>query len=249
MDFRILIVDDERLSRRYLRAMVAEFEPAATILEAESMLSAQKILNSEKVDILILDIMMPGSDGFKLLDGLPQRDFELVFVTAYSQFAIDALRQGAVDYLLKPVRKSDFRQVLQKTVSRRREKLAQAAYVRQLEGKQPDKNRDASAGAGQMETLRILYGTQILTEEGWTAFRSRFEALHPDFLLRLRNTYRELTQAEIRLIVLSKLRLTTREMAGMLGVSPETIRQTRWRLKKKIELPEDQDLDDLISAI
>jgi two-component system LytT family response regulator len=120
MQQNILIVDDEKLNREYIRDLVKEFEPNSFIFEAPSGKAAKSILESEDIDILFTDIKMPDMDGFELINSLEPRDFELVFITAYSEFAIKAINESATAYLLKPVNKFDFKDVLLKTIERRK---------------------------------------------------------------------------------------------------------------------------------
>lgn len=67
---------------------------------------------------------MPGTSGFDLLNMVSARDFEVVFVTAHNHYAIQALREGACDYLLKPVKKADFKETLQRACDRRQKNLS-----------------------------------------------------------------------------------------------------------------------------
>ena len=101
----------------------------------------------------------------------------------------------------------------------------------------------------KISMLDTLQRNTILTEEDWNRFKEIFESVHANFFTNLRERYSALTQAEIRLMALTKLNMSTKEMAGMLGISPETIRQTRWRLRKKIDLPDDVSLEQLIASI
>ncbi len=124
MQLRFLIVDDEQLSRSYISDLVAEFMPGSAIHEAPSARSAIALIQEVKPDILFLDIKMPGTDGFELLGMMQNRDFELVFVTAHSQYAIQAIKEGACDYLTKPIKKTDFRETLKRASERRMKALA-----------------------------------------------------------------------------------------------------------------------------
>lgn len=81
--------------------------------------------------------------------------------------------------------------------------------------------------------LQELLQSTILTEQDWVQFRALFEKVYPDFIGAQKTLYADLTQAELRYLVLEKLQLSTQEMARMLGVSDGTIRQTRFRLRKK----------------
>lgn len=81
--------------------------------------------------------------------------------------------------------------------------------------------------------LQQLFKSTILTELDWQQFRITFEKVHPEFIKDLKDNYPELTQAEIRILVLEKLGMSTQEMANMLGVNRNTINQTKLRLRKK----------------
>lgn len=119
MPYHFLIVDDERLNRSYVRDLISEYLPDAVISEAAAAGPALDLLAAGGIDVLLLDIRMPGMDGFELLKALPDRSFELVFITAYSEHAIAAIREGAADYLLKPIRKTEFRDMLARIAARR----------------------------------------------------------------------------------------------------------------------------------
>jgi len=98
---RIAIVDDSRLARAELREMLKSIESAQLIGEAVDTESARQLIESEKPDLVLLDIHMPGKDGFALLelDHVPA----VIFVTAFDEFALRAFEVNALDYLLKPV--------------------------------------------------------------------------------------------------------------------------------------------------
>jgi DNA-binding CsgD family transcriptional regulator len=89
----------------------------------------------------------------------------------------------------------------------------------------------------------------ILTETHWNEFRHLFEKVHTGFFEKLKIRYSNLTQAEIRLLALLRLNLSKKEMAEMLGVSPETVKKTRQRIHHKIELPENKQLEDIVLTI
>src|SRR5882762_4880747 len=98
---RILIVDDEPLARARLRGMLEGLDGTALAGEAGSAEEARQALESAPVDVLLLDIQLPGVDGFELLRSLERRP-AVVFVTAFDQYAVRAFEENAVDYLLKP---------------------------------------------------------------------------------------------------------------------------------------------------
>lgn len=122
MTYNALIVDDEKLSRSYISDLIQEFEPEINILEAPNVKTAKSIIETECIDILFLDVNMPEHSGFDLLESVPnnRNDFELIFITAYSEYAIKAIKENASNYLLKPIRKSEFQDALQKAIEKRR---------------------------------------------------------------------------------------------------------------------------------
>lgn len=99
------------------------------------------------------------------------------------------------------------------------------------------------------EVLTQLMQSILLTDEQWEQFRGNFEKVHSGFLIRLREKLPDLTPAETRYLALAKLKLSNKEMAAMLGVSMQGVRNYPYRLRKKFNLPEEGDIDDLINKI
>ncbi len=131
---RALIADDERLMREQLRARLNEVWPELEIVaEAKNGLEAVQLTASQHPDLVFLDIRMPGMTGVEAARAIAQlptdddagadgwRGCEIVFITAYDQYAIEAFEQGVVDYVLKPAE----RERLLVTVERIKKRLAQ----------------------------------------------------------------------------------------------------------------------------
>lgn len=97
-----VIVDDERLARAEMRALLAEHPEVRVIGEADSVESAAELVNGRRPDVVFLDIQLVGASGFDLMERL-DGDVAVVFVTAYDQHAVRAFEVNALDYLLKPV--------------------------------------------------------------------------------------------------------------------------------------------------
>lgn len=101
---RILLVDDEPPCRDALRSFLQSGCPEAIIVgEASSLAEATEIIPKVSPDLLLLDLSMEDGTGFELLDRFPNPDFQVIFTTAFDNFALKAFRYSAVDYLLKPV--------------------------------------------------------------------------------------------------------------------------------------------------
>jgi len=108
-------------------------------------------------------------------------------------------------------------------------------------GHPPDEDR--------LRQLDQLIQTHIMTDEAWREFQRHFERVHYGFISRLRNKFEAITETDIRLLALIKLGLNNREMSNVLGVTTEAIKKSRQRLRKKIDLPEEESLEQVVAAI
>lgn len=118
-----VIADDERLLREQLRARLAEAWPELEIVgEAKNGAEAIALVESERPDLVFLDIRMPGTNGIEAARAIGDA-CEIVFVTAYDEYAVQAFEQGAVDYVLKPAD----RERLAVTAERLKKRLAARA--------------------------------------------------------------------------------------------------------------------------
>jgi two-component system LytT family response regulator len=113
---RTLIVDDEPLARRWLRKLLAD-EPDFELLgECADGPSAIDRIKQERPDLIFLDVQMPGNNGFGVLCALEKEELpSVIFVTAYDQYAIEAFRVHALDYLLKPFGVERFKEAIEHT--------------------------------------------------------------------------------------------------------------------------------------
>ena len=101
---KAIIIDDEKKSREVLTGLLNMFcKQVEIIAEADSVKTGLEVLSKHKPDVIFLDIQMPDGSGFKLLEKIEKPDFDIIFTTAYDQYAIKAIRHSALDYLLKPV--------------------------------------------------------------------------------------------------------------------------------------------------
>ena len=104
MKIKCIIVDDEPKSRNNLRDLVQEYCGQIEISgEAASATEALKLIKQQAPDLIFLDIEMPGGSGFDLLKSLNNQYFEVIFVTAFDKYGIQAVKFCAIDYILKPI--------------------------------------------------------------------------------------------------------------------------------------------------
>ena len=119
-----ILIDDERSSLESLAYELNAYCPDIEVVgTSKDPVEGLQLLLTSPPDVLFLDIEMPGMNGFELLQQLPEISFDVIFVTAYDQFAIKAFDFNAVDYLLKPVRKAKLIQAVQKVQDRHQHML------------------------------------------------------------------------------------------------------------------------------
>jgi len=115
----VLVVDDEAPARKRLVELLAKDREIGRILEAKNGVAAVPMIQEERPDIVLLDVQMPGLDGFGVIDALGAENMPLtVFVTAYDQFALQAFEADAVDYLLKPFGDTRYEKTMQRAKKR-----------------------------------------------------------------------------------------------------------------------------------
>lgn len=119
---RTLIVDDEPLARRRLRAILADEPDVEIVGEAASGRVAVRTIGETRPDLLLLDIQMPGMDGFEVLEEIAElHQPAVVFITAHDEHALRAFDVQAIDYVLKPVVEDRLRAAVRRAVMRLRE--------------------------------------------------------------------------------------------------------------------------------
>ena len=117
---KALIIDDEKKARQVLRILIEENCPKITqIIEADNLLTGVELIKKEAPSIVFLDIEMPEHSGLEILNFIEKEvyNFEIIFTTAYSEYAIQAFQLSAIDYLLKPVRPSQVKDAVDKAVA------------------------------------------------------------------------------------------------------------------------------------
>lgn len=139
---KVIIIDDELNS---IEAMQWELKAFKNYIEiVDSCVSPEeglKAINNNEIDLLFLDIEMPIMNGFELLEKIEIIDFDVVFTTAYDQFALKAFKISAMDYLLKPVRFQDLEKVIEKAKNKKEEPAIQKQLellFQYMKSKNPD---------------------------------------------------------------------------------------------------------------
>ena len=118
---KAIIVDDERLARKELSTLLENHPEVEVIDEAVNADEALEKIEKQDPDVIFLDIQMPGKTGFELLESL-ERVPQVIFTTAYDEFALKAFEVNALDYLLKPIQAERLAESIQKIQTRAKEK-------------------------------------------------------------------------------------------------------------------------------
>jgi two-component system LytT family response regulator len=128
MTLRVLVVDDEPMAREGVRRMLAEDPAIADVRTCAGAAEALRLLEAGEVDLLLLDVQMPGMSGLELIEAHGQQRMPVtVFLTAYDRYAIEAFEAGAVDYLLKPFRDERFARAIARARSQVEQRRLAAA--------------------------------------------------------------------------------------------------------------------------
>jgi len=123
--FKTVIIDDERLAREEVKRALKQYAEFVIVGEANNVDSSLTLIDKEEPDIIFLDIHMPEKSGFDLLEELTTVP-EVVFTTAYDQYAVKAFELNALDYLVKPLREERFA----RTIVKVKQELADKAKVK-----------------------------------------------------------------------------------------------------------------------
>ncbi|TNF47956.1 MAG: response regulator [Bacteroidetes bacterium] len=131
MKLRAIVVDDEEFARKNLIMLLEEFCPDIEVIgEASRKSQAKAIIEASKPDVVFLDIRMPsGSEGFELLDELEEKDFFVVFVTAFKDYAVKAFNANAVYYILKPIDIEELQTAVEKLKDAKRNAKEDPEYL------------------------------------------------------------------------------------------------------------------------
>ncbi|HRW85511.1 MAG TPA: response regulator, partial [Bacteroidales bacterium] len=101
---KALIVDDEPNAVDFINSVIGEYCPGLEVVgKAHNMTEGIKRIRELKPDLVFLDVEMPNGTGFDLLSHFPDKEFDVIFITAFNHYAIKAIKFSAVDYILKPL--------------------------------------------------------------------------------------------------------------------------------------------------
>ncbi|HEX5552114.1 MAG TPA: LytTR family DNA-binding domain-containing protein [Chitinophagaceae bacterium] len=154
-----IIIDDEASSRNALRNKLAKYcTDVVVIAECENGEEGIRNIGKSRPDIVFLDVEMPRMNGFNMLQQLSEKDFEVIFITAYDQYAIKAIRYSALDYIVKPIEIEDLRNAVQRAVEKRSKAIPNARIELLLDNMVQERNkckRIAVPATGGLQFIKI----------------------------------------------------------------------------------------------
>ncbi len=135
---RTIIIEDEELARSLLRKFLSDFENIELIDECSNGFEGLKAINEQKPDLIFLDIQMPKITGFEMVELLDEHHPQIIFATAYDQYALKAFEYSAADYLLKPYSKERLEEAIKKVEERLKSENSTKDIVEKVSSLPPD---------------------------------------------------------------------------------------------------------------
>ena len=230
------------LAKAYLDSAIVSFNRYNNEFSALKILKAQQEINRQTEALQIANFNLERSRK------ISQRNFLIFIILIIGSWAIlyyfiQRKRQIAKDFILQQTTQN-LKIAHIKLTKFTENILEKNKLIEDLENK-----LEGKMGQIEPQLLNQLQQSTILTEADWTKFKQLFEQVHAGFLFRLKEKYPNLSPAEIRYLSLAKLQFSNKEMAATLGVSSQSIRTNWYRIRKKNELPDTMNVEDLVSSI
>src|SRR6187399_1162539 len=163
---RAIIIEDEPASRELLTILLERHKADITVIEACSNPTDGIISIAEhQPDLIFLDIQMPKMNGFDMLKKIGNINFEVIFTTAYDQYAINAVRTSALDYLLKPVDEQDLKAAIEKCKERMVEKKTRLRFETLFNNLQNRNPLDKTIALSGLDGISFVKMSDILRVE------------------------------------------------------------------------------------
>jgi DNA-directed RNA polymerase specialized sigma24 family protein len=220
-------------------SMASLFLDSALFLKdsiARKLNSLQMLRAKQKVDLEKFRAEMDNIESERKINML-ERDILIAVVLLMMGVAVYIYKEQQKKYRLK---QEELEKASRQLKDFARNISEKNALIEMLEQQHGDETSEA---------IQQLRKSTILTDDEWEYFRELFEKVHHGFLHRLKEKMPELTPAETRFVVLSKLGLTGKEMAGMLGIGADAVRQLRSRVRKKLNLHDETGLEEFVTHI
>lgn len=166
---KAVIVDDEPFHRETIQMLLDDYFPdVSTVAQAEGVDDAVAVIELHQPELVFLDIEIKGGTGFHVLQKLKKRDFKLIFITAFNEFALQAIKFSAIDYILKPINEFEFKAGVERAIQEI-EKQEVAAPIEYLVSNYQDKT-DKKLVLRTSQELHVVNVTDVVRCEADNAY-------------------------------------------------------------------------------
>lgn len=226
MKIKTIVVDDEFHCRENLNQIIDEFVPELDVIAlAENAEMARELILKHNPELVFLDIKMPKENGFELLQSLNKSDFSVIFTTAHNEFALDAIKAGAIDYLEKPIMIEDLQSAVERVKNRRQtEEPNWTKLISQLNNTSSNKvsipTKDGFIYVNQNEIIHLeasdsytfIYltdGRKHLSSKNIKVFEKQlgeqsFYRVHKSHIINVKHHLKEFSRSEGNMVILSE---------------------------------------------
>jgi two-component system LytT family response regulator len=167
---KAILIDDELNSLQNLQSKLEKYCPVVKILAAlQNPVEAVSLIRQQKPDVLFLDIEMPKMNGFRLIEELSDFEGEIIFITAYNHFAIDAIRISAFDYLVKPVSIADLQMAINRLQQQRNKHTKERLNILK-QSIEENKSQENKIAVPTSEGLEFIFIKNIIRIESSTNY-------------------------------------------------------------------------------
>lgn len=175
MKCKAIIVDDEEKLRKVLKHKLGQYFPDIELVgEASNIHEAKALIEEFALDLVFLDIAMPGGSGFDLITSLEDFQFEIIFVTGFNEYALEALKLSAIDYLLKPVSSDDLQAAVNKALSKIEDKNKVQHYDVLKHNLFQSNKQDEQIAIPSSNAFDFVFVRDIIRLEGWQKYTKIF---------------------------------------------------------------------------
>ncbi len=172
-ELRAILIDDESNGRNALQQKLVDNCPGIIIVaECENGEQGITAIEKHKPDIVFLDVEMPRMNGFVMLQQLQRRNFELIFTTAYDQYAIQAIRFSALDYLVKPIEIKLLKEAVEKVRERRQTEIPNQRIETLLHNLVSEKNQNNRIAIPSQDAIQFVQLEDIVYLEAESNYTS-----------------------------------------------------------------------------
>ena len=169
---KILIIDDEKPTREFIRRMLESFKlNAAIFIDGENVETGIKAIEEIQPDLVLLDIQMPDGNGFDVLRRTQFKNFDIIFITAFQEFAIQAIKFSALDYILKPIDMEELQNAVMRAIDAKHQSSDESQFSVLQNNIQPNQKRKLVLKT--MESIHVVDIENIIrceADKNYTSF-------------------------------------------------------------------------------